>query len=237
MTALTTRIRNLISLILGHPSLSLVHVDWKGIYGAGRVKTDHYNSTHSLPWITSWFKFLEVRHSTSFSVMPGPQDLLGGWEDYQHGFHLLITLCSSPRYSAPQGLTDFYPLPSLKGSLLYPVASTCSFQGHWPLVPISSHPRGTQVKETGKRCFWSTKQKMPLRYDNTRGLTTYWNKWKGKHNRNKNYYQPTTGIWLAVGKDFLAKGLNIRINGQVVIFPTPGPWNPTPSLHWPIALL
>ena len=99
----------------------------------------------------------------------------------------------------PRAPADLCPLPCLRESLPCIAAPACP-------VPITAHPQGTQVKKTGKLCFRS-QQKMPLRHKNMRGLTTFWNKWKEKYNQNKNYYQPTTGIWLAVGKDFLAHGL------------------------------
>lgn len=80
----------------------------------------------------------------------------------------------------------------------------------FPVYP--THPQGTQVGKTGKLCFWSPQQKTPLTHGNTRGLTTFWNKWKGKIQSKQNkYYQPNTGVWLATYKNFLAKGLWITL--------------------------
>ena len=54
----------------------------------------------------------------------------------------------------------------------------------FPVHP--SHPRGTQVGKTGKLCFLSLQQKTPLTHGNTRGLTTFWSKWRENTIKTRN---------------------------------------------------
>lgn len=124
----------------------------------------------TVPWITSLFKSLEVRQSNSFFTRPGQKSLFRGWEPWWYGFNLPGCTCyPSLRYCYYPGHWQTCPLLSLAESLLCLAAPACHSRRHWPL-----HSQSTLL--------------ILMEHGNTRGLTTFWNKWEKKNIIKTKYY-------------------------------------------------
>ena len=161
---------------------------------------------------TLLFQPLEVRQSNSFFATLRQKKLFGSWEPWWHEFSIPLgdtVPFSSEVLPLPRALTDFV-LFQVGEALLCTDALARPSQRHWLLCTQSTLPtlEGLRSGRQASSAFDLYNRKFPW----DRGAPGAWLPFRinemGRHNQNK-YYQPPIGVWLAVGKNFFAKGLRV----------------------------